>query len=114
MTARTLLLAFLIGALTGIPSVVSAEPMPSAILSNQELSAEVTKADVTLTARSFAQGNQDIAAGIAGSRYGNFSGIETVSIDGGNASIVQAATSLSVRAGLTLNAGPPFAIGNPK
>jgi hypothetical protein len=101
MTARFFLLVFLFG----VPTNIGAQAMPSVTLSNQELSGEVTGTFVTLAVRDVAQGNRDMAMGMGGSRYANFLGIETRSMDSGSASVAQAATSLSIRASLALSAG---------
>jgi hypothetical protein len=111
MTARRAALIFLIGMGMGAPSAAYAGSMAAVTLSNQELSAEVTGVYVTLTARNFAPGSRDLETGIGGGRYAHFFGVETVSIDAGDGSIAQAATSVSVRASLALSAGQGLKFG---
>jgi hypothetical protein len=52
-----------------------------------------------------------LETGIGGGRYAHFFGVETVSIDAGDGSIAQAATSVSVRASLALSAGQGLEFG---
>jgi hypothetical protein len=75
----------------------------AAIVSNQELAATVTGASVTIALHTELQNARTGTGDIAGSQFQNFLGIQTVSANTGQGAISQAATSLAIRATLTMS-----------
>ena len=88
------------------PQNALADGLAAASLSDVELAASVTGVSILLTAKSSAQGNQAMLSSTDGSRYQGFTGIQTISTNSGTGSVSQAATSLSVRATLSLGQPP--------
>ena len=73
-----------------------------AVVSDQDLAATVTGASITLALRTELQNDRTGAGDIAGSEFQSFFGIQTVSANTGRGAISQAATSLAIRATLTM------------
>ncbi|MGZ5921596.1 MAG: hypothetical protein ACXWLT_07500 [Rhizomicrobium sp.] len=73
-----------------------------ATLSDQDLAATVTGSSIAIALRADLQDDQPGARGIEGGRFQNFSGIETINTNSSQASVSQAATSLTVRAKLMM------------
>jgi hypothetical protein len=78
-----------------------------ATLSDQYLAATVTGSSIAIALRADLQDDQPGARGLAGGRFQNFSGIETITTNSSRASVSQATTSLTVRVKL-MTAGFAF------
>jgi hypothetical protein len=102
---RTRILATLLLLCFFAPQTALADGL-AASLSDIELAASVTGVSILLTAKSSAQGNRAMLSSTDGSRYQGFTGIQTISTNSGTGSVSQAATSLSVRAMLSLGQPP--------
>jgi hypothetical protein len=80
-----------------------------ASVSDLDLAAVVTGTSIAIALHTELQSGQAGAGGIAGSRFQNFSGIQTISANTGQGAIGQAVTSLAIRATLAMGvAGPGF------